>query len=385
MTPTGILVLSTLVLLVGFAVTYWIHNQYHLDIVVSPSNLSPRSSAPLISIIIPARNEARNIQRCVEALLAQSYPNFELIVVDDRSTDETPEILKAFVPRLSIVQGEELHPGWAGKPHALAQGVAVTRGEWLCFVDADTFATPDLITSAYIIAQTQKADLFTVMTAQELGSFWEKVILPLVFMGLSVGFSPRRVNDPHRPEAVANGQFILIRRAVYEAIGGYEAIRDRIVEDKALAELVKRAGYRLVIADGRAVATTRMYTSLAEMWEGWTKNIYLGMQDRLWLLLIGAVVGLLAALFLPAWLIAGVFWFLVAGGLAAAVVATEAVILWGYLLWMRIRAAQAFGISPLYAFTLPLGALVFTAMMVASAYKVLSHQGVTWRGRVYQP
>ena len=126
-----------------------------------------------------------------------------------------------------------------------------------------------------------------------------------------------------------------------------------------------------------------MYTSLAGMWEGWTKNIYLGLRDRLWLLTFGAFIGLIGALLLPLWLLAGLFWLAGGGGWVAAVVAGEAAILWAYLLWQRARAANAFGISPLYAFTLPLGSLVFTAMMFGSAYKVLSGRGVEWKGRRY--
>jgi chlorobactene glucosyltransferase len=379
-------ILSALAFLIALAVTYWLHHQYHLDIVVKSGPLAPPPH-PLLSIIVPARNEARNIRRCVDALLSQTYPNCELIVVDDRSTDATPRLLAEIAardPRLRIVQGSDLPEGWAGKPHALYQGANIARGEWLCFVDADTFAAPDCLAAVHAAAEAHQSDLFTIMTRQIVGSFWEKVILPLIFTALSVGFAPRRVNDPARPDAVANGQFIFIRRRVYEALGGYATIRDRIVEDKALAELVKRAGYRLIVADGQHVAATRMYTSLSEIWEGWTKNVYLGLEDRLWLLLIGAFVGLLGALVLPLWLIGGLGWFSAAGDLASASVALEAAVVWGYLLYQRLRACRAFGISPGYAFTLPLGALMFTALLLASTYKVLSGRGVTWKGRQYQ-
>jgi chlorobactene glucosyltransferase len=358
----------------------------------------------LISVIVPARNEARNIHRCVLALLGQVYPNMEIIVVEDRSTDETPQILEKILranepipespvqatssspaPRLQVIPGEELPPEWAGKPHALVQGVEAAHGEWLCFLDADTFARPDLISSTFFKAQALEADLFTIMTGQELGSFWEKVILPIVFTALSVGFPARRVNDPGRPDAIANGQFILIRRDAYEAVGGHRAVKDRIDEDKALAEIVKKAGYRLFIADGRQVAVTRMYTSLPEMWEGWTKNIFVGMRGRLGLLLIGAILGLVGAILLPVWLFSSIAWYVVDGGWIPAGIALEAVILWYSLIWFRVQAARAFRIPPAYAFTLPLAALVFTAMMIASTFKVLSGQGVSWRGRTYRP
>jgi len=383
---TLLLFLSSVAFVLALLITYWLHNQHHLDIIVLPQT-PPQQQPAMISVIIPARNEARNIRRCALAALSQTYPQYEVIVVDDRSSDATPHILAELAardPRLRVVQGKDLPPGWAGKPHALAQGIETARGEWLCLVDADTFMEPDCLAATRLAAQTHQADLFTLMTRQEVISFWEKAILPLVFLALSVGFSPRRINDPDKPDAVANGQFIFIRRDVYDRVGGYQAIRDRIVEDKALAELVKRAGYRLVVADGQQVVRTRMYTNFAEIWEGWTKNIYLGLQDRLWLLFVGAITGLLGAFFLPFWLVGSLALWSAAGDWMAAVIAAQSALVWAYLLYWRARAAHAFAISPGYALTLPLGALVFTGMMIASAYKVLSGRGVTWRGRTYQ-
>jgi cellulose synthase/poly-beta-1,6-N-acetylglucosamine synthase-like glycosyltransferase len=191
------------------------------------------------------------------------------------------------------------------------------------------------------------------------------------------------VNDPSRPDAIANGQFILIKRSVYDRVGGHTAVKDRIDEDKAIAVVVKRAGYRLVVADGRKVASTRMYTSLAEMWEGWTKNIYLGLRDRPGLLLFGVFIGLVVSIVLPVWLVGGLAWLALIGGLTSGVVATEAIVLWGYLLWKRLQACRSFAMVGIYAFTFPLGALIFTGMMVASAYDVLSGRGVIWKGRRY--
>jgi chlorobactene glucosyltransferase len=385
---TFLILLSSLGLMIGLLITIWIHSSYQMEIVVHPTPhpARPDQSVPLISVIIPARNEARNIRRCVEALLSQDYPRLELIVVDDRSNDATPQILAEMATRFSnlqIIKGAEPPPDWAGKPFALTQGADQAMGDWLCFIDADTFCRPACLASALATANQYKADLFSILTDQELGSFWEKTILPLVFTALSIGFPAKRVNDPARPEAIANGQFILIRCAVYQAIGGHRSVHDQIAEDKALAERVKRLGHRLIIADGRAVAQTRMYTNLPEIWEGWTKNIFLGMRDRLGLLLAGAVIGLLGSLLLPFWLIAGVLWLATSGHPAAWVVSGQASLLWAILLWYRVRAARAFHIPAAYALTLPIGTLLFTAMMAASAYKVLSGQGVTWKGRNY--
>jgi len=383
--------ISSIALIAGIVIITWMHNQYKLDVVVE--SVDSPDDAPLISICVPARDEERNIGRCVEALLAQTYPNFEIIVLDDRSTDNTPEILQNLakvsnlrkVP-LKIISGSDLPPGWAGKPHALTQAAATARGEWLCFVDADTFVTQDALAGVYAKAVETNADLFTIMTRQIMETFWERTMLPLVMLALSVGFSPRKVNDPERADAIANGQFIFIKRAVYEAVGGHGAIKGSVVEDKDLAVLVKGEGYRLVVADGRQVASTRMYTSLPEMWEGWTKNIYLGLRGDRGLLLLGvfgAFLAFTAALLLPAWVIFGIALTVAGSGPEGSVVLVEALILWGYLLFWRVLASRGMDIPAWYALTLPIGAGVFAAMMVTSAWNVLSGKGVTWKGRTY--
>ncbi len=380
--------LSTVLFVGGVGLTYWIHTRYVLDIVAEPAPAP--ASGPLISVCIPARDEARNIRRSVQAVLAQTYPNLEVIVLDDRSTDATPQILRGLAadPRLHVLHGSELPEGWAGKPHALVQAAATARGEWLCFLDADTFLRPEALAACYYTAIATKADLFSMLTQQVTGSFWEKVVMPLVMTALSVGFPPRQVNDPRSRSAVANGQFILIRRQVYDELGGHERIKDEIVDDKAMAELVKYSGHRLVLADGTHVAETRMYTSFATLWEGWTKNVFLGLRRQPHLVFLGAFGGLLlvlSALFLPIWPVLGLIWLLRGGGLLAFAVIAEALTLWAALLYARAEVAHAMRISRWYAFTLPLGAAVFAAIMLASAWKVMSGRGVTWRGRTYAP
>jgi chlorobactene glucosyltransferase len=356
-------------------------------LIVTPA--PPPANAPFISVCVPARNEERNIQACVEAILAQDYPNFEVLVLEDRSTDATGAILRNLAAqneKLKIINGSDLPKGWAGKPYALFQTSAAARGKWLCFVDADTFLSPTTLSSCYTKAIETDADMFTIMTFQIMGSFWEKVVMPIVMTALSVGFSPRKVNDPKSKDAIANGQFILIKRSVYDAIGGHESVKDQIVEDKAISEQVKWNGYRLIVANGYSVAKTRMYTSLPEMWEGWTKNIYLGLSDRPSLMLLGAFgafILLVAALFLPLWPLLGTFWYLQDGDWLALGVIFESLILWAIVIYARSRVAISMGISPWYAFTLPLGAAVFAAMMITSTWKVISGKGVTWKGRIY--
>jgi chlorobactene glucosyltransferase len=381
------LIASTAFLIGGVFIVYWLHNQYQMDIVVEPTS-SP-INPPLISVCIPARNEERNIRACVEAVLAQDYPNLEVIVLDDRSTDATPSILADIATRdsrLHPISGSDLPKGWAGKPHALFQASASARGEWLCFVDADTFLSPTTLSSCYVKALATQADMFTIMTFQVLGSFWEKVVMPLVMTALSVGFSPNKVNDPKRKDAIANGQFILIKRSVYDAIGGHESVKDNIVEDKAISEQVKWNGYRLIVADGMKVVRTRMYTSLPEMWEGWTKNIYLGLRDQPSLMALGvfgAFLTMVVSIFLPAWPLLGVYWFLKSGGWMAITIITESILLWAYVIYVRVMVARKMEIPAWYALTTPLGTAVFGAMMFTSAWKVISRKGVTWKGRVY--
>ena len=387
MNPLPYLLTSTLLFLAAIVIIYWIHNQYHLDIVVEPA--TPPTASPLISICIPARNEENNIRACVLSAFGQDYPNIEVIVLDDRSTDSTLTRLNEIAvhdSRLLPIFGEELPAGWAGKPHALFQASAAAHGEWLCFIDADTFLAPNAISACYAKALETHADMFTTMNKQILGSFWEKVVMPLVMTALSVGFSPRKVNDPNSRDAIANGQFILIRRAVYDAIGGHEKVKDQIVEDKAISEQVKWNGHRLVVADGSQVIRTRMYTDLPSMWEGWTKNIYLGLRDHPAMLLLGAfgaTLSLIAALLLPLWTLLGSNWLFNGGETLAVAVIVESLLVWGWLLYFRARVAHGMNISAWYALTTPLGAGVFAAMMLTSAWKVLSGQGVTWRGRKY--
>jgi len=380
--------LSTAFFIGGLIIIHWIHDQYHLDIIVEPTH--PPSNPLLISVCVPARNEERNIRACVEGILAQDYPNFEVIVLDDRSTDSTHEILvsiRSTTDKLQIINGSDLPTGWAGKPHALYQASASARGDWLCFVDADTFIAPETLSSCYVKALETKADMFTIMTFQSLGSFWEKTVMPIVMTALSVGFSPRKVNDPNKKDAIANGQFIMIKRSVYDAIGGHESVKDSIVEDKDISEQVKWKGYRLIVADGMKVAKTRMYTSLSEIWEGWTKNIYLGLRDQtglLWLGAFGALLAFLASIFLPAWPLLGMNWYLNGGDWMALGVVLESLMLWAYLIQARAMIALKLKISPWYALTLPLGAGVFGTMMLTSAWNVVSRKGVTWKGRVYK-
>ena len=230
----------------------------------------------MVSAIIPARNEEASIARAVESVAAQ--PEIaEVIVVDDQSTDRTPAILAELatrIPKLKILQTRALPPGWVGKNYAVALGADAAQGDWLLFSDADTCHMPGSTRRALTDAVDHNAVLVSYSPEQELGSFWERALIPFVYCRLSAKFSFARVNNPKLPDAAANGQFLMILRDVYQKVGGHAAIAAEILEDVALARRVKRAGYQIYFTAPIGVIRTRMYRSFRALWEGWTKNLY---------------------------------------------------------------------------------------------------------------
>jgi glycosyltransferase involved in cell wall biosynthesis len=230
----------------------------------------------LVSAIIPARNEEASITRAVESVAAQPGIG-EVIVVDDQSTDRTAEILAqlaARLPKLRIVSTRQLPRGWVGKNHAASLGAAAATGDWLLFTDADTFHLPGATRRALADAVDHDAVLVSYSPEQELGTFWERALIPFVYCRLAARFSFARVNDPRHPDAAANGQFLLVLRDAYESVGGHAAVANEIIEDVALAKLVKRHGYRIYFTAPIGIVRTRMYQSFSAMWQGWTKNLY---------------------------------------------------------------------------------------------------------------
>ena len=231
----------------------------------------------LISAIIPTRNEEAGIARAIESVAAQPEIG-ELIVVDDHSTDGTPEILDELPRRLAkvrVMRASELPEGWTGKNNAVWTGAQVASGEWLLFTDADTCHLAGAAARVMEDAARYGADLVSYSPEQETRTFWERALVPLVYWRLSQRYSFEQVNDPRSPVAAANGQYILIRREAYEAVGGHAARRARFWKMWRLARRAKQAGYRIFFRDrGSGIVQTRMYRSFDAMWEGWTKNLY---------------------------------------------------------------------------------------------------------------
>jgi len=344
----------------------------------------PQASGPLVSVIIPARNEALNIATCVRSVLGTTYDPVEIVVVDDRSTDGTGEIVERLAQapeargRVRLVRGATLPAGWFGKQWALVQGYRVARGELLLFIDADTRHEPELIPRAVRALAAERVDLVTVLSRQEVVTFWERLVQPHVLLALAsrVG-DVRRINRTRTEwDAIANGQFILTSRPNYERAGTHEAVRDTVIEDLALAQAYVRQGLDIFLVHGPEYMSTRMYRDLAGIIEGWSKNLALGvplMFPPLPLVRRAAVY----LMWLPAlcWILPPVLWA-VYGWTWAAVTTLISLAIW---IWLY----RAEGVPVWYALLYPVGAGMVAYIMIRSALR--GSRKIEWRGRVYGP
>jgi chlorobactene glucosyltransferase len=344
---------------------------------------------PAASLLIPARNEGTRIGRCLRGALAQRYARYEVLVVDDGSTDATASVLAQYAQRdrrLRVLTGRALPAGWAGKPNACQQAAEAARGEWLLFLDADTAPEPALLGAMLAHAERRRLDLLSVFPLLELGTFWERLIMPPFLLIIQAAFPIERLNDPEMDtgSALANGQCLLMRRSAYEAIGGHGAVRNEVLEDVRLAQAARAGGYRVGMATALRQLRVRMYTSLAEVVGGLTKNAVAGGRAAgrrtLW---AGLRVNLLA--FAPLWLLALGLWALAGGdapggwgALGLALVAAAAT--HGY--W-AVLARRAYRISAGYALLWPVGLLCYDLIALRAAWFVWSGRGIVWKGRAY--
>lgn len=348
----------------------------------SLSDAPPVSGRP-VSVIVPARNESATIETVIRSILHSSYQPFELLVVDDRSTDDTAQVvarLAARDPRLRLIEGEPLPQGWYGKPWACTQGYRVARGEILLFTDADTRHEPELLARSVGAMERERADLVTVAPHQRCDSFWERVVMPQIWLLLGLRYHPARVNRARRErDAIANGQFILVTRASYEAMGTHAAVRGEVAEDLALAQAYFRAGRRQHFAFADRLMETRMYSGLEPLIEGWSKNVYLGgrrsfPEEPVLQALVPVMLGLALLFWLAPPAALAVTGGAGAWGAAAAAATVLAAIFW-------ILVSYGMRIPPWYGLLYPLGAGV--ALYIAARSTWRGQRKVEWRGRVY--
>jgi len=346
----------------------------------------PASDAPLVSIVIPARNESRNIAPCVESALASTYPRLEVVVVDDHSTDDTGAIAAAMAardPRLRVVVPPPLPDDWFGKQWACATGAATARGSIIGFLDADTRQSPDLVTRVANAMITRGSDLLSIAGTQEMGSFWERLVQPQVFGILLQRYgSTEHVNRSRfASNKIANGQCLFVRRDAYDAVGGHAAVRHKVAEDLAMAQHWFRAGRTVSLVLGLDQLSTRMYTSLRELVEGWGKNVFAGGRDAMPLGAVGrAIFPLLLVTPALFQLVPPVLFALGLAGVGSAAltwaaIATGANLVWWALVYAWLR------VSPAYALLHPLGAVVLLYIMMRA---MVRGRNVRWKERDYR-
>jgi glycosyltransferase involved in cell wall biosynthesis len=301
MTPTE----RTLLLVYGFIIAIWPVRHLVISWVVRRLDfLTPESPAlavdgtgtepppPLVTAIIPAKDEEATLAGCLASVCGQSYPCLEIVVVDDRSSDRTGTIAREFAhadPRVRVLTVTELPTGWTGKTHALHVAAGAARGDWFWFLDADTDFAPDNLAIVMEYARAHSAALVSLLPEMRCETFWECVVQPLASIVLMQSYPLLLVNSVRSKRAFANGQYILIRREAYEAAGGHRAVRDRFVEDIALAGRVKRLGFPIRVALARRLGSTRMYASLGQLVEGWSRILYDALGRTSWRL-IGRVL-----------------------------------------------------------------------------------------------
>ena len=241
--------------------------------------ISETDSGKFVSVLIPARNEEDNIKDCLASVLNQKCPDFEVIILNDNSTDSTLDILSSFESgKIKIINGKPLPPGWVGKNFACHQLQAEAKGDYLLFLDADTIMEQGCIASAVKFADTENTGLLSLMPYEISVSFWEKAVIPMLYFALMVFLPVPLIERSKRKEiAVGNGQFMLFSRKCYETIGGHESLKNRIVEDVWLAKRVKEFREKLIFADGTEFVRCRMYNSLSDVWNGFSKNFFAGL------------------------------------------------------------------------------------------------------------
>jgi chlorobactene glucosyltransferase len=355
---------------------------------------TPLSHPPLITIIIPTRNEGNCIKSCIMSLKQQTYPRFEVIIVDD-SKDNTLNIIQECIAgdaRFRMVKQDPLPSDWVGKPFALQQGSKLAKGSYLLFIDADTTYNPTLVEKAVLHLVSKDIDLLTLIPRHRCISLWEKIIQPIP-LGILPALCPlAKVNDPASKHAVAFGPFILIKRKVFTKIGGYTSIKNRIADDAEFAQLVKHAGYHLEVAHAQSLMSIRMYERFHDIWEGWSKNIFLGLVQKRGItsralqfaMLFGGVTALAILLVIPFLTLVG---FLIVTLLSSVILVLlpVSVLAWVVSSCALFLSQRLYGIgTPHYApLSVFLGGFITLGMFINSGVKTLSGAGVQWKGRRY--
>ncbi|MGH9713163.1 MAG: glycosyltransferase [Candidatus Acidiferrales bacterium] len=367
--------------LVFLAALFWILNTIDFALGIPRlkilSTVTPLGDAecPSVSVIFAARDEAEKLPGALEKLLALDYPRYEVVAVNDRSEDGTQEILENAArsdPRLKVVHLSSLPAGWLGKPHALQQAYEHASGDWIVFTDADVHFSPDLLRRTVALAQAERWDHMTLLGRVEMHGLGERIALTFVAMAFLMGMRPWWVSNPRSPFYAGIGAFQMIRRSAYEAIGGHRRLAMEVVDDMKLGKLAKVGGFRSGVANSGDLISVRWHAGVGNIVRGTTKNFFAAGGFRLWIACL-QVTGLLWMFVLP--LVA--LRLLHGAGFVLAAIAV------GLTVLTEAGVALEFGLSPLYALTFPIGALIFAWMIARSTIVTLWSGGITWRGTFY--
>ena len=359
------------------------------DILNRASPKYRNAESPLVTAIIPAKDEEDKLGVCLDSVRAQDYPNLEILVVDDRSTDATAAIARRaseLDPRVRLISIQQLPDGWTGKTHALHVASSEARGAWFWFLDADTQHAPESLSVMMEYARENHAELASLLPEMRCESFWERVVQPLAGIVLMRSFPLFRVNRDSHPMAFANGQYILMTRSSYDACGGHEAVRDRFVEDIYMAKRVKALGLPIRTAMSTDISSTRMYTNLPQIIRGWSRILYDALGRRSWPL-VGKIVeplifsqtgdiAVIVAIVLLAMGISMTFaWWLLGLGIVHQILKTS--VLYRMYKWSSPATAYA-------ALWYSLAGVIMIWICLKAIWMCLTGK-VTWRGTSYGP
>jgi chlorobactene glucosyltransferase len=374
------------------AVVSWLiwraaRQQKLLPTVEPVSSLPSSLLLPRVSVVVPARNEQLNIERCINGLLEQDYPieRLNIKVIDDHSTDSTYAIASAIAARSShvtVVRSPALPPDWVGKSHAcwIGSQVAQTEDEWLCFIDADVEAEPELLASATEVALSQHLDLLSLAPRLRLESFAERLVIPCGLYLIAFCQDLAAVQSQRSDKVTATGQFMLVRRHVYESVGGHAAVCGAICEDVALALLIKRGGGRVMLQDGKFLLSARMYTGWSSLWTGISKNLVemLGGERATLITAAIAIVVSWACVVIP-WLDA----LSCAHGISGSCIALVPALVGSLAaLGLHIAGSLYFQIPFWYGLLFPFGYSVGACLAVESMRR-RRRRRIIWKGRAY--
>ena len=332
-------------------------------------------SAPLVSVIFAARDEAEKLPGAIQTLLAQDYPRFEIVAVNDRSGDQTLAILHEYQrahSNLKVIDITKLPAGWLGKPHALVAGFEQSRGEWLVFTDADVHFEPDVVRRAVALAQQCQWDHLTLLASIDMRGFWEITAITYFGLGFVIGNEPWQACNRRSGRYVGVGAFQLLRRSAYESSGGHRRLRMDVIEDMKLGKLIKKAGLRSGVAVAQDMVRVRWHSGVRNVIRGVTKNMFAACHYSALFAFFAMLLPLIMSVLPFFGLVFATSWARVFAGIATG----AAILVHGGMIWST-------GVSPLYAFTHPLGAVIFSWMLARSAIATLWRGGVVWRDTFY--